>query len=268
MINFCCYGCGQEAKFKFKNGKWCCCSSHNKCENIKNKNTGNTGHKCTDEKKEKIRQGNTGKIISEKTKHLISISSKIWSNSENGKKILSNNGKMRKGKKLKLWSEDQKNKLREKRLGKNNPMFGFHHSDKTKSIIGLNSSKLKHTDEFKEKMRQRMLNGGHEYVSSFITKISKEEKELREMVKNLYSNCIYQFKIFRYEIDVAIPEYKIAIEYDGWYHFDSEEHKQYHKFRQERIEGEGWKFLRYNIFQKFPTLDQIEKDLNEIIKGY
>lgn len=34
----CDYGCGQEAKFKFKNGKWCCSKSQNSCPKIKQKN--------------------------------------------------------------------------------------------------------------------------------------------------------------------------------------------------------------------------------------
>ena len=71
-------------------------------------------------------------------------------------------------------------------------------------------------------------------------------------------------RIFRYEIDVAIPDKKIAIEYDGYYHFDTEEHKQYHKFRQEKIEKEGWKFLKYTIFDKFPNLEKLKNDIEEI----
>jgi len=30
-LNLCDYGCGQEAKFHFKNGKWCCSASFNSC---------------------------------------------------------------------------------------------------------------------------------------------------------------------------------------------------------------------------------------------
>ena len=40
----CDYGCGQEAKHQFKNGKWCCSSNLSKCPNIKKKNSqGNKG---------------------------------------------------------------------------------------------------------------------------------------------------------------------------------------------------------------------------------
>lgn len=37
--NKCSYGCGQEAKYQLKNGKWCCESSSNKCSTIKLKNS-------------------------------------------------------------------------------------------------------------------------------------------------------------------------------------------------------------------------------------
>lgn len=35
----CNYGCGKEAKYKLKNGKWCCCKSPNSCSKIRNKNS-------------------------------------------------------------------------------------------------------------------------------------------------------------------------------------------------------------------------------------
>lgn len=39
MIKKCVYGCGKEAKFQLKNGKWCCCESSNSCPAIKKKNS-------------------------------------------------------------------------------------------------------------------------------------------------------------------------------------------------------------------------------------
>ncbi len=37
MKKLCVYGCGQEAKHKFKNGKWCCNKDHRKCSTISEK---------------------------------------------------------------------------------------------------------------------------------------------------------------------------------------------------------------------------------------
>lgn len=36
--HLCDYGCGKEAKFQLKNGKWCCCKSQNSCDNLKRVN--------------------------------------------------------------------------------------------------------------------------------------------------------------------------------------------------------------------------------------
>lgn len=36
-MKLCDYGCGKEAKYQFKNGRWCCSESHNSCLSIKNK---------------------------------------------------------------------------------------------------------------------------------------------------------------------------------------------------------------------------------------
>ena len=33
------YGCGQEAVFQMKNGKWCCVEMHAKCPQVRRKNT-------------------------------------------------------------------------------------------------------------------------------------------------------------------------------------------------------------------------------------
>ncbi|MHA1701001.1 MAG: NUMOD3 domain-containing DNA-binding protein [Promethearchaeota archaeon] len=38
MINICDYGCGQEAKYQFKNGKWCCSKNTASCPEIRRKN--------------------------------------------------------------------------------------------------------------------------------------------------------------------------------------------------------------------------------------
>ena len=37
----CNYGCGQEAKYKLKNNKWCCCKSPNSCIAVRIKNSDN-----------------------------------------------------------------------------------------------------------------------------------------------------------------------------------------------------------------------------------
>ena len=39
LLKLCDYGCGQEAKYQLKNGKWCCSDSHTSCPEVRNKNS-------------------------------------------------------------------------------------------------------------------------------------------------------------------------------------------------------------------------------------
>jgi 5-methylcytosine-specific restriction endonuclease McrA len=74
-MELCDYGCGQEAKFPFKNGKRCCSKSHRQCPASRRKTSAKMiGHKISKETKEKIRQSKLGIPRSEKTKQKIAIS--------------------------------------------------------------------------------------------------------------------------------------------------------------------------------------------------
>jgi len=69
-MKLCDYGCGNEAKFKFKNGKWCCSENHIMCsalrEQIRKNMIGEKnpqyGKKCSEETKKKIRQSLKGQM--------------------------------------------------------------------------------------------------------------------------------------------------------------------------------------------------------------
>ena len=294
----CEYGCGKEAKFQFKNRKWCCSKSKNSCSEIKKKNS----------------ISNSGKNFSKETRDKMSFSRRIIMTKDLRNRISNS----LKGRKLSLECIEKIKKSR----------IGYKHSEETKKKIGQGnrgkknsievkqkiSNKLKGrklSKEFKQKRREWMLNGGADYLNSFPRKGFKNHKEwmlnggadylnsfpvrgyknnkewmlnegasytnkfiknpsklelkLREIVKELYPNCKPQHPVFNYALDVALVEHKISIEYDGWYHFDTEEHKEYHKLRQERIEEEGWKFIRYNIFQKFPSREQVKQDILKVL---
>lgn len=59
---YCSYGCGNKAVMQFKNGKYCCQDSRNKCPAMKKKNAdGNEGRVHTEESKAKISKANVGK---------------------------------------------------------------------------------------------------------------------------------------------------------------------------------------------------------------
>jgi len=97
----CNYGCGQEAKYKFKNGKWCCSKNISSCPAIRQKKCGSNngmygkkrfisdetrkkiskkltgnknslGYKHTYDSKQKISIGNKGKKLTRKVKNKIS----------------------------------------------------------------------------------------------------------------------------------------------------------------------------------------------------
>lgn len=122
--------------------------------------------------------------------------------------------------------------------------------------------------EVKEKRREYMLNGGADYVNSFNTNPSKDELKIREMVLEQFPDFIPNYKPLEnrgYRLDLGHPIYKIAIEVDGWQHFRNQEKIDYDKRRQEEIEVEGWTFIRYNIFQSFPTKEQIRKDIEKVL---
>ena len=86
-IHLCDYGCGQEAKFQFKNGKWCCSKNYVQCPESRRKvgvtskrrivsketrkkmsiarigkNNGMYGKKHSEETRKKLSIASTGKI--------------------------------------------------------------------------------------------------------------------------------------------------------------------------------------------------------------
>jgi very-short-patch-repair endonuclease len=275
-MKLCAYGCGQEGKFLLKNGKFCCSESCNSCEEKRRKISKTNkkqipwikGKHHSIETKEKIKIKNKFKSFSIETKQKMSLSQK-----ERYKKSLNPMF----GKKHNIES---KQKMRFKKIGFvpwNKGKKGLQHqSEKEKercrqfmlnghSAYMNSKPKPKRGQETKEKHRKYMLNGGAVKALKGVKNPSKPEVLLRELVKNLYPECEFQYPILNYSLDVAIPDKKIAIEYDGYYHFNTKENKEYHKLRQKKIEKEGWKFLRYTMFDEFPTIYKLEEDIKRII---
>ena len=63
-MQLCEYGCGQEAKYQFKNGKWCCSKTLLSCPKIRESQKGENhpriGKKHNDSSKEKMSKSHTG----------------------------------------------------------------------------------------------------------------------------------------------------------------------------------------------------------------
>lgn len=108
----CDYGCGMKAKHQLKNGKWCCCKSHNSCIIIREKNRRSSiGRKHTKETKEKISRACTGIKYRERTK-------------EHRRKLsIANSGKKKSKEHIEKIRESNKKSNRPLFFGKMNPMW-------------------------------------------------------------------------------------------------------------------------------------------------
>ena len=265
-IKLCEYGCGQEAKFYFKTSdKWCCNSHFMKCPeqikiiSLKYKGT----HKL-------IKFENLNHIIcdfgcGQEAKFISKYGKFCCSESRNSCPALRNHNSI--VKKGKIYTEAERLEKYKTRIGGKKPGSSIYMKNGGSAHCNSFPRDPVKIKKIKESQRQKCLDGHAITMLKAQTNPSKPEVMLREMVKEIYPDCEFQYGVFNYALDVAIPDYKIAIEYDGWFHFDTEEHKEYHKMRQTRIEKEGWKFIRYNIFQKFPTYDQVKKDINKNLQG-
>lgn len=279
----CDYGCGKEAKYQFKNGKWCCENNWKRCLAVKPRISGENspryGKNHTEETLNKMRS----KIVSEETRKKIGEKSKGRKQPDRCKKAQS--------KRMKEWLSNHANSFPVKGY-KNNKDWMINEgstylNSKPRDPEKMNISKeirrqkmlsgysdylnslLRDPKKVKinrEKQRDYMLNGGANIAIRGMKNPSTNEIKLRELVHQIFPNSEYQYEVLNYSLDIAIPIYKIAIEYDGYYHFDCQEHIDYHKKRQEEIEEQGWKFIRYNIFNKFPRIEQIKEDIFKIIK--
>ena len=112
-MKLCEYGCGQEAKHQFKNGRWCCSKNYQSCPTNRRKYSrvkiGKIREPFSEEHKRKMSEAKIGKICSEETKRRI--------------------GKSMKGKNTGPRSEETKRKMSEsqkltiKKINKKYPLF-------------------------------------------------------------------------------------------------------------------------------------------------
>jgi len=246
----CEYGCGQEAKYRMSNDKWCCEPKRSKCPNVrKNISKAKKGvpnpHKgvpCSEEKKKILSELATGRTASIETRKKMSESKKgkpqPWKHgghvrTEEWKQMMRIKST---GRKL---SDEAKKKISEKNKG--NPSWN----------LGK-----KYSEESKKKMsnaaKKRILNGNYKKYNP----ISKPQKQLFTMVKEIFNQAEIEYHSLNYYIDIAIPNLKIAIEYDGsyWHQDETKDLK-----RQKDIESLGWKFLRY--VDTIPSKQELLQDL-------
>jgi very-short-patch-repair endonuclease len=245
----CAFGCGKTAKYKLRSGKLCCSKSWNSCLILRLKNSRSLKGTIP---------WNLG---------LNKNNNEIMKKMSNDKINITFNQKFGKEKSLEISLNKRISMMR-----KPSPMKGRNHTDEVKKRIGLKSKEWweNHPEE-KEKLKQKMLDGMSVYMQMFITNPSIPEIKLRNMVMLLIPDVLSSYPIYRgkgkrnYVVDMAILKYKLIIEYDGWYHFDSQESKDRDIIRQKNIEELGWRFLRYNMFSKLPTIENLKEDIEKII---
>jgi len=271
----CNYGCGKDGIYQLKNGKYCCSENYRKCEGIRRKTSEKLkGKPKSEEHKNKMKKPKTEdhkqKLRKPSEKKKLSWTTE---RKEKQKEYMLNGGSTHLNS---FITKDSIKKLKEsvKSAWKNPSKFNideFKERSKNQCLNGhsilMNSIPRDPEKLKKETIRKRnqLLNGQALKMIKAIKKISKPETKLRDMIRILYPECEYQYPVFRYSLDVAIPKYKIAIEYDGWFHFDTKEHILYHENRTNKIIKEGWKIIKYSLYDKFPNLEKVKKDIEKLI---
>jgi very-short-patch-repair endonuclease len=258
----CSYRCGQESIKQFENGKYCCSEKTASCPGMKRIQSKSMKGKNLGPQTEKHKKKRSNSMKGKNKKPHTEEQNRNHSKTMTGRTKENNKGKRIQAEKLTGRTKETHEGVKrqaEKVTGrtKENDESVKRSAEKRKGI--------KPSKKCIEVNKQRMLSEEGNRIRKQIKNPSKQEVKLREIVKKLFPTSEHTFSILNYNVDVALPEYKIAIEYDGWYHFDSEEHKEYHNKRQKEIEQEGWKFVRYDIFHPFPTLEQTKQDIQNLI---
>ena len=116
---------------------------------------------------------------------------------------------------------------------------------------------ISQTENFRNRISTYMKNGGSARANSFIKSLSKPQVKIFSLVKEVYPDAVINHPCLNYCIDVVVPSLKIAIEYDcSYWHQDKEKDKE----RQQALEQQGWKFIRYRdcVPSKEELLEKIE----------
>ena len=252
----CKYGCGQEAKYQLKNGKWCCSKNHRSCIKLMNQRsqTNKERHLTKRNSKVLIKPDLCEYGCGNPAVYFFKTSKK-WCCSYHHTKcpvFRNNKSEATKGKCYlsKNFIEEQRQRMLN---GQSNYMNSIPRNSEKEYIRRKNQ-------------RQRMLDGQASYMNSFIKNPSKPQVELYNRIKTLYPSAILNFHLssLNFSLDVAIPDLKIYFESDGsWWHKDKEKDLE----RQIKIELFGWKLIRYypvDNIKQVPSIDQIKKNIDNL----
>lgn len=148
------------------------------------------------------------------------------------------------------------------KYGVDNPLKDSEISNKKSEKMKGKPSKLKgktyeeiHGKEKSEQLKEdKKISGAKGYLLA--PKISKPQIELYKLVKSIEPSAELDYPLIGYVLDIAIPEKKICIEYDGSYwHQDKNKDKK----RDEVLERIGWKTIRF--IDRIPTISELNSFL-------
>jgi len=187
-IQLCDYGCGQEAKYPFKNGKWCCGSNVSKCSKIRKINS-------------TLLKGENNPMFG-----------KIFTCSEEHRKKISESLKGENNPNFgKTFSEEHRKKISESLKGENHPNFGKTHSKETKRKLRISAIK---------NVENRCGQCSPAYNPEACKIIDEYGKENDYNFQHAENGGEYNIEELGYWVDGYDKEKNVVIEIDEKHHFD------------------------------------------------
>jgi very-short-patch-repair endonuclease len=292
-LNLCEYGCGQEAKQQFKNGKWCCEKNSNSCpakrtiRSLKCKTRGLKpfqSRKHSAQSKKKISERLKGKIPWNKGKtyeELYGID-KAKVLKEQHSQFLKGHPSLTKKRGRGLFKHTEVNKKKQsERMKKNNPMKNPVIVDKNietrkrNGTTGLGKPKPKYLcEQYSRRMKKNNPMKNPETViknfRSHNRKKSEPEKYLEKVINRLNLNIEFtgDGKLFINGKcpDFIIPNSKKVIEvYDSSFHYSGQiRDEKWIENRKKELYGYEVLFIDFSIYSKAKNF----RNLCEIINNF
>ncbi len=134
---------------------------------------------------------------------------------------------------------------------------GHHLSGKTyEELYGKNKA-----NELKEQRRKGGAKGYKISREMGFSGPTKPQMKLYDLVKEIYPSVKLEYEKYYYFLDIAIPEHKLAIEYDGSYW-----HNKEHDETRDRVLKEfGWDTIRF--VDKVPTKQELIDKIKEVLNN-
>jgi len=165
--------------------------------------------------------------------------------------------------KNKHHTEESKLKSSKSQSGKNHHFYKKEHKKTTREKISKTCKKWWNSSNgLKQRKIQsiKMNSGQAAYCNFFIKNPSKPQVELFNKVQKIFSTAVLNYPFFNYSLDIAIPEKRLVIEYDGSYwHKD----KIYDEKRRRYLKNYKWKYINYVDY--IPSTNELKTDIYNLL---